>query len=514
MLKATVLRTVISVFAVCALAQLVPSAASAAEVDEVRTASAISWAAGFEFDHAVVVVSGPFGVTSWTVAAGGPLAVDVTTLEKLSKARAQSLNGAYNYEILFSPRIDGPTRAALNAARAAAGGADTPELPIPEMPVVSGYFLVSDGAIVGAGENTVEGAATKDVLHYDDVIVTGSLCVGFDCVDGESFGYDTLRLKENNLQLAFDDTSTGSFPANDWRIVVNERTSGGASYLGVEDSTAGRMPFRIEAGAPADSLYVEDYGRIGLGTSVPVVELHIKDSDTPTTRLEQDSSGGWTAQTWDMAGNESNFFIRDVTNGSKLSFRIEPGTPSSTLSLRSTGNVGIGTWSPAAPLEVETTGENSVVLLDRTDGGQWYLSSKADGTFTIGTSAEEAGELLIIDNLGNLTTSGTVNGISDRDAKWDFSSVDSARILEAVSRLSITSWSLIGDLPGVRHLGPTAQDFHAAFGLGSDERHIALSDVGGVALAAIQALSARLEERDRQIEELQRRLEALEKRLQ
>jgi hypothetical protein len=274
------------------------------------------------------------------------------------------------------------------------------------------------------------------------------------------------------------------------------------------------MPFRIEAGAPANSLYVEDYGRVGLGTSVPVVELHIADGDTPTVRLDQDGSSGWAAQSWDVAGNESNFFIRDVTNGSKLPFRIQPNTPSSTLNLKSTGNVGIGTWSPAVPLEIETTGKNSVVLLDRTDGGQWYLSSKADGTFTIGTSAEEVGELLIIDSLGNLTTSGTVNGISDRDAKWDFTSVDSARILEAISRLAITSWSLIGDQPGVRHMGPTAQDFHAAFGLGTDDRHIALSDVGGVALAAIQALSAKLEERDRQIEDLQQRLEALEKLLQ
>jgi hypothetical protein len=514
MMRTISLRVLPAVIGFCVLLLLAPSLAGAAEVEEARTESMISWAPVFEYDHAVVVVSGPFGVTSWTVAAGGSLGVDVSTLEKWAKANSQSVDGSYNYEVRFAPRIDDSTRAVLSAARAAAEGADIPGLPTQAKPMVSGYFLVSDGAIVVASANTVEGGATKDVVHPDDVIVQGSLCVGFDCVNGESFGFDTIRLKENNLRVHFQDTSnTSSFPSTDWRIVINDSTNGGGSYFGVEDSTAGRMPFRIEAGAPANSLYVEDYGRVGLGTSVPVVELHIKDSDTPTVRLEQDSSGGWTAQTWDVAGNESNFFVRDATNGSKLPFRIQPNTPSSTLTMKSDGKVGIGTWSPAAPLEIETTGQNSAVLLDRTDGGQWYLSSTADGTFTVGTSAE-GGELLIIDSLGNLTTSGTVNGISDRDAKWDFTSVDSARILEAVSRLGVTSWSLIGDQPGVRHLGPTAQDFHAAFGLGTDDRHIALSDVGGVALAAIQALSAKLEERDRQIEDLQQRLEALEKLLQ
>jgi hypothetical protein len=75
--------------------------------------------------------------------------------------------------------------------------------------------------------------AYADVLHYDDVIITGSLGVGFDCINGESFGYDTLKLKENNLRFFFEDTSIGTFPANDWRIVINDTTSGGASYFAV-----------------------------------------------------------------------------------------------------------------------------------------------------------------------------------------------------------------------------------------------------------------------------------------
>ena len=60
-------------------------------------------------------------------------------------------------------------------------------------------------------------------------------------------------------------------------------------------------------------------------------------------RLEQNNSGGFTAQTWDVAGNEANFFVRDVTGGSRLPFRIRPGAPTSSIDINASGNVGIGT---------------------------------------------------------------------------------------------------------------------------------------------------------------------------
>ena len=69
-------------------------------------------------------------------------------------------------------------------------------------------------------------------------------------------------------------------------------------------------------------------------------------------------------------------------------------------------------------------------------------------------------------------------------------------MLEKVASLPLQSWNYRTDENKVRHLGPMAQDFHAAFGVGPDDRHIATVDEGGVALAAIQGLNAKLEERD------------------
>ena len=102
---------------------------------------------------------------------------------------------------------------------------------------------------------------------------------------------------------------------------------------------------------------------------------------------------------------------------------------------------------------------------------------------------------------------------SDRNAKTNIQSVDSKDILERVSRLPITSWDFKTD-PTKRHLGPMAQDFHAAFGLnGDDDTHIALNDLAGVSLAAIQELSHEMKRKDAKIADLNAHVEQLEAQL-
>jgi hypothetical protein len=192
-----------------------------------------------------------------------------------------------------------------------------------------------------------------DQVILDDLIVNGSACIGQDCVNGESFGFDTIRLKENNLRIrAVDSSSSSSFPTNDWQITFNDSANGGANKFSIDDIDSGRTPFTIEASAPSHSLYVDDGGRVGFGTSTPVVDLHVKSGNTPTLRLEQDGSSGFAAQTWDVAGNETNFFIRDATNGSKLPFRIVSNAPNASIFVAADGDVGLQTTTPDGLFDV------------------------------------------------------------------------------------------------------------------------------------------------------------------
>ncbi|MEQ8290705.1 MAG: hypothetical protein RIA08_00760 [Roseovarius sp.] len=390
-----------------------------------------------------------------------------------------------------------------------------------------------------------------------DVYVDGSLCVGSDCVFGQGFGFDTVILKENNLRVFFDDTSaSGSFPANDWGLHANDTSNGGDNYFAVVDRTANRQVFRVDAGARANALYVDSQGDLGLGTSIPAVDIDVKTGNTPTLRLQQDTSSGFAAQTWDLAGNETSFFIRDATSGSTLPFRIiAGGAPSNALIIDATGDVGIGAGTdPQAPLEIErsdsyvfmrmtatTASPNQSVDVTYTDGGdsgelrynivdgdgpEMSLdhngaleltssesfnnlrltatgaspNSSADVTFT---DAGADGELrynivdgdgpeMRLDAAGNLTITGSLSQGSSRARKTAITPVDHADILQKVTALPVANWSW-KDAEEVRHIGPFAEDFHRIFSTGDSAHTIATLDASGVALAAIQALAHRTE---------------------
>jgi len=306
---------------------------------------------------------------------------------RLTDAQSQRLpDGTYTYELRVNPEFSVAMKSKLGAER---GKDDEPEqvrstrkrtlLPVE---IESGSFAIVNGEVIVAGRAEeqrptarpkAQGPAATisdrtlarmrnhvrsfpDEVIPDDLIVQGSACVGFDCVSGESFGFDTIKLKENNLRIKFEDTSTSAgFPTNDWQLTANDSASGGSSKFSIEDITGAKVPFTITAGAPTNSIFVDSTGRVGLRTSVPVLDVHANTGNTPAIRLEQNNSGGFTAQTWDIAGNEANFFVRDVTSGSLLPFRIRPGAPTSSIDISATGKVGIGTASPGAKLTVVPT---------------------------------------------------------------------------------------------------------------------------------------------------------------
>ncbi len=280
-----------------------------------------------------------------------------------------------------------------------------------------------------------------DQVILDDLIVDGSACVGINCVNGESFGFDTIRIKEDNLRIRAQDTSrTLSFPTRDWQITFNDSSNGGANKFSIDDIDGGRTPFTIEANAPSHSLYVGNGGRIGFGTSTPVASAHFKFGNTPTVRLEQDGSEGFTPQTWDLAGNEANFFIRDATNGSNLVFRILPRAPANSLYIKDNGNIGFGTASPESSVHVLRTDGSAQLLIEETSStasartllqmenngsvrlsmvntamvagvGTWNLDVRETGDFVISGVGTGGNELLIEENgdvtiRGSLTTAG------------------------------------------------------------------------------------------------------------
>ena len=341
-------------FALC-LTSAVAASAQVADVD--ITDNSVVW-------HPIIgqkmalSISGPSGDFSQDFAAG-----EKPSFEVFSKSGALLEDGTYAWELISIPEVSD----AMKQARAAGE-----RVVAPQGEKQSGYFTVSGGYFVLPAEEAGNGAeaavhAEKAQVIANDLIVQGSACVGVDCTSGENFGFDTLRLKENNLRIKFDDTSSsGSFPNNDWQLTANDSNNGGANKFSLDDITNGKTPFTVEAGAPNNSLYVDDAGNIGINKSTPAVQLHIVDGNSPAIRLEQDGSSGFTAQTWDLAGNETNFFIRDITNGSKLPFKIKPSAPTNSIFVAASGNIGLGDASPDAALNVERSDGTAQILVEET----------------------------------------------------------------------------------------------------------------------------------------------------
>lgn len=496
-------------------------------------------------DGWVLTVSGPQGIHLQRTFGNGERPSFST-----SELGARRLpDGTYTWELrpIATAREEAPTLGADARERNSAELRGLTGAPT-RANVASGYFRVAGGSIVrdsgaeptagGSPQRQGDGPTARDQVISDDLIVDGSICAGFDCVNGEAFGFDTIRLKENNLRIRFEDTSnSASFPTNDWQLAANETTNGGANKFSIEDLSGGRIPFTIEAGAPSNSLFVDDGGRIGLGTATPVVEIHTVDGDTPTMRLAQDGSSGFTPQTWDIAGNETNFFIRDVTGGSTLPFRIRPGAPSSALDISGDGELGVGTSSPTSTIHVKRTDgtasftveeasttvaartllslENNGVAkfrLQDTGTGDNFVFAVGANSFYVTASGSGGPEFQVMEDgrvfmgaggsrvfklftNGDLTISGTLTEGSSRAIKTDFAQVDQRSVLDGVLELEIPVWSYTTDPWATRHIGPMAEDFHARFGVGKSPETLAPKDLAGVALVAVKGLYDVVEER-------------------
>lgn len=201
--------------------------------------------------------------------------------------------------------------------------------------------------------------------------------------------------------------------------------------------------------------------------------------------------------------------------------------------VRASGGVGINTTTTRdggltvnGPIHTEDGDFYLRGGTDRNHGLGWYGSVGATKPFgsetpdgpvlygwaggILGTKGGVANWSLKWDTTGNVTARGTINQSSDRNLKTNFVAVNPREVLAKVSAIAISSWEY-KESPGNRHVGPMAQDFHAAFGLGASDRTIATVDADGVALAAIQGVHELVREKEAEIRALREQVTALEK---
>lgn len=201
--------------------------------------------------------------------------------------------------------------------------------------------------------------------------------------------------------------------------------------------------------------------------------------------------------------------------------------------------VGIGISTPLWPLHVvwadpgvanvlwiQNSGPARITFRNTSVAGTWSFGQENNDRFVVNRAGTGAQEFAVAPN-GDIVVGASVVHSSSRERKEGFQEVDPEAVLGQLAEVPIETWSYKQDSSGVRHIGPTAEDFYAAFGLGADDKHIAINDSASVALVAVQGLYVLLQERegeirrldavvaqkDVQLEELSRRLDRIEARL-
>lgn len=284
------------------------------------------------------------------------------------------------------------------------------------------------------------------------------------------------RAGENDGDASAQRGATVAGGANNW-------ARGAFSFVGGgNDNTAGGLYSAIVGGFNNSTLAGQDYAIIMGGN-------------------------GNTAGSFAMVGGGQ-------TNAATGQFSCIPGGSLNTAS----GVNAFAAGSQARALHNRSFVWNGHVMQVETSAAGQFVVNAPGGIFlgstTAGAVSIGANDFITTGTGATLSTGGVWTNASDAALKEGFTPVDPADVLSRLDDLPVTRWKYRSESPGVEHIGPTAQDFYRAFGLGASDRTIGTVDAAGVSLAAIKGLHALLKEQRAEIERLKAERDALEARLQ
>jgi trimeric autotransporter adhesin len=377
----------------------------------------------------------------------------------------------------------------------------------------------SYAAIIAGGEQNVidrsSPYATIGGGSYNSTIGPASVIAG-GSHNRASFGYVTISGGSSNNATGYAATVGGgeANSASGARSVVaggyTNQVMGDFSSVGGGSFNTCAGQFAIIAGG-ANNICLTDYGAIPGGCSNYVNGLYSLAAGQQAIATNIGAFVWADSQNAPFYSTTNDEFSIRARSGVRLNndtALVFGDTSSSSLSVDQGGAIELG--------DSTSSGKTPFIDFHYGIGGSaqtdynvrlWNNSDQELSIFRIGSVTPMARL-----NASGLEVNGIVCCASDRNRKENFQPVDAGEVLAKVAALPLSRWNYKDD-PRSTHIGPMAQDFYAAFGVGPDNKHIATVDADGVALAAIQGLNQRLQEKEATIESLKRRIERLEQLL-
>jgi hypothetical protein len=268
------------------------------------------------------------------------------------------------------------------------------------------------------------------------------------------------------------------------------------------------VAFSLENTTQSNTLRLTGNG-VGIGAVNPQAELHIlaDDVNSPfnSAQMRCEVTNAFAAQDRNL--------LQLINNGPVIMDFIDTSVaPVAQYQIRTAAN----------RFSMQQFGGNRAGLVIFSDGAVRFVARQlpnvtvtSEGTLSIVGSAPGGGNLNvgvgseIGPNDGNLFVkrniiyNGELQGPSDRNMKENIEEINARDILAKVVDLPVSKWNYKSDNKRTPHIGPMAQDFHAAFGVGQSDKRISMLDSNGVALAAIKGLHELVDQKDKQLEELQ-----------
>ncbi len=378
--------------------------------------------------------------------------------------------------------------------------------------VASGVALVAGNPIWHAGNDGPGSGLNADLLdgqHGSSYWMLGGNSVAADAVLGTTSDYALDIFVHNQRAFRIEPNASspnviGGYSGNTVTGEAHGATIGGGGFAGHANQVAydygtigggisNTVGYGDTVGGGSNNTVSGSYSTIGGGANNTV-------SDSYST-----IGGGY----YNMAGYEATVGGGYGNTASGLYATVSGGY----------GNTASGDFSFAAGHHAINTNITHDGVFLFADSNDYNFYSTAANQFRV-RSTGGAQFVTAIDGSGTTLAGvevasggGSWSSLSDRNLKANFATVDGRAVLATLAATPIQTWNYIAQDDSIRHIGPMAQDFYAAFNVGEDNTHIATIDADGVALAAIQGLNEIVQEKDVRIAALEEHNAALEARL-